>query len=365
MTESVEIALQKRLAEFVVPQTNRSLGAGGTELRVDMGEAAARVTITCGFPLDRSRDRLLVEVSEWLKPLELDLPVEIDLSGQVQSHAVQPGVKALPNIRNIIAIASGKGGVGKSTVTANVALALAQEGAQVGILDADIYGPSQPRILSLTGQRPETVGDNTMRPLLAYGVSVMSIGFLVEERQALAWRGPMVTSALNQMLAQTDWGELDYLFVDMPPGTGDIQLTLAQSVPVSGAVIVTTPQDIALSDARKGVELFRKVSLPVLGIVENMAVHVCGKCGHEESIFGSEGGARLANEYDVPLLGSLPLQRDVREHSDAGTPVVVADAEGAAAKAFRETALRIGGELAVTGRGYSHLFPDVAVEGTS
>jgi ATP-binding protein involved in chromosome partitioning len=215
------------------------------------------------------------------------------------------------------------------------------------------------------GQRPETIDGKTMRPLRAFGVSVMSIGFLVEEGQAVAWRGPMVTSALNQMLSQTEWGELDYLFVDLPPGTGDIQLTLAQKVPVSGAVIVTTPPAIALSDARKGVDLFRKVSLPMLGIVENMSVHVCSQCGHEDPVFGSDGGSRLAAEYELPLLGSLPLERNIGDQTDAGTPTVVADPDGPAGKALRATALRIAGELAATGRDYSHLFPNVAVEGKS
>jgi len=266
-------------------------------------------------------------------------------------------------VRNIIAIASGKGGVGKSTVTANVALALAAEGARVGILDADVYGPSQPRILSLTGQRPESADGKTMQALEAYGVAVMSIGFLVEERQAVAWRGPMVTSALSQMLNQTDWGELDYLFIDMPPGTGDIQLTLAQQIPVAGAVIVTTPQDVALADARKGLDLFRKVSVPVLGIVENMALHICSECGHADPIFGQDGGSALAGEYQLPLLGSLPLERRVREQADAGTPTVVAEPDAPAAAAFRVVALRIAGELAAAEKDYSHLFPKVTVEG--
>jgi ATP-binding protein involved in chromosome partitioning len=268
----------------------------------------------------------------------------------------------MPGIRNIVAIASGKGGVGKSTVTANVALALAREGARVGILDADIYGPSQPRILSLMGQRPETDDGKMLKPLTAHGISVMSIGFLVEERQAVAWRGPMVTSALNQMLTQTEWGKIDYLLVDMPPGTGDIQLTLAQKVPVSGAVVVTTPQDIALADARKAIDLFAKVGIPVLGIVENMAMHVCTECGHVEPVFGSDGGARLATEFAVPLLGSLPLTGGIREQTDSGTPTVVADPDGAAAVAFADAALRVAGELAARGRDYGHLFGNVRVE---
>ena len=363
MADSSNNALRDLLGKFVVPQTNRPLGTDGTALTIDSSETVAKVAIRCGFPVDRSRDGLLSSLRQHIDSGQFAHPVELELSWGVSAHSVQPSLKALPEVRNIVAIASGKGGVGKSTVTSNVALALAQEGAKVGILDADVYGPSQPRILNLSGQRPETIDGKTMRPLSAYGVSVMSIGFLVEEGQAVAWRGPMVTSALNQMLAQTDWGELDYLFVDMPPGTGDIQLTLAQKVPVSGAVIVTTPPGIALSDARKGLDLFRKVGIPMLGVVENMAVHVCSDCGHEEFIFGSDGGSQLAKEYDLPLLGSLPLQQDISAQTDAGAPTVIADPDGAAARALRETALRIAGELAATGRDYSHLFPNVTVEG--
>jgi len=362
MPANAESALKEQLAEFVVPQTSRPLGSGGTAVSIEQNDSAIRIDVLCGFPMGRSGETLLAELRAFVGSLGLDRPVELDLSWRVASHAVQPSQKALPNIRNIVAIASGKGGVGKSTVTTNVALALAQEGARVGILDADIYGPSQPRILNLIGERPDTIDGKTMRPLTAHGVSVMSIGFLVEERQAVAWRGPMVTSALNQMLSQTEWGELDYLIVDMPPGTGDIQLTLAQKVPVSGAVIVTTPQDIALADARKGLEMFRKVKLPVLGIVENMAVYVCSECGHAEHLFGTGGGSRLGEEYALPLLGSLPLVPSVREGTDAGKPTVAADPDGAAAQSFRAVALRLAGELAATGRDYSHLFPKVTVE---
>jgi len=355
--------LERLLGGFTVPETNRPLGTGGTELEISEAGGAVTVTVRCGFPTGRCGPRLRADLQRFTAALDIGRPVEIEIGSTIRSHAVQPGQKALPDIRNIIAIASGKGGVGKSTVTSNVALALAGEGARVGILDADIYGPSQPRILGLLGERPKTRDGKTMEPLTAHGISVMSIGFLVEDRQAVAWRGPMLTSALNQMLTQTDWGELDYLFVDMPPGTGDIQLTLAQKVPVSGAVIVTTPQDIALSDARKGLEMFRKVNLPVLGVVENMAMHVCSQCGHVEHLFGEAGGARLGEEYELPLLGSLPLERSVREQTDSGSPTVVANPDGPEARRFRETALRIAGELAATARGYSHLFPKVTVEG--
>lgn len=363
MTEATKRLLEQRLGEFIVPQTARPLGDAGTAVKITSGDGGTEVTVTCGFPADRCAEGLSAAIDAHVATLDLPDTVTTSVVWRISPHAVQPTLKAIPGISNIVAVASGKGGVGKSTVTANVALALAGEGARVGILDADIYGPSQPKILNLAGQRPETRDGNTMQPLKAHDVAVMSIGFLVDERQAVAWRGPMVTSALNQMLSQTDWGELDYLFVDLPPGTGDIQLTLGQKVPVSGAVIVTTPQEIALSDARKGVELFRKVSLPILGVVENMAVHVCSACGHEEAVFGTGGGARMAEEYNLPLLGSLPLMQGVAEQMDRGQPAALQPDDNPAATAFRDTALRIAGELAASSRGYSHLFPNVTVEG--
>jgi ATP-binding protein involved in chromosome partitioning len=362
MADTIARALEEHLTRFIVPQTNRHLGESGTELSVKCDASHIGVGIRCGFPVDLAQEHLIASLREHVAGLELDRPVKFEISWQVGTHSVQPSLKAMPGIRNIVAVASGKGGVGKSTVTTNIALALARQGARVGILDADIYGPSQPRILNLMGQRPETEDGKTLKPLSAHGVTVMSIGFLVEERQAVAWRGPMVTSALNQMLNQTDWGEIDYLLVDMPPGTGDIQLTLAQKVPVSGAVVVTTPQDIALADARKAIDLFRKVGIPVLGVIENMAMHVCSECGHIEHVFGAEGGTRLATEFEVPLLGALPLNGAIREQTDSGTPTVVADPDGPAASAFADAALRVAGELAARGRDYGHLFPNIKVE---
>jgi ATP-binding protein involved in chromosome partitioning len=363
MSANVDSALKRRLAEYVVPQTERLLGSGGTRYTVTESSGRQHVALQVGFPCDRTGTALLAGLRDFVSLGGFGDSIGYSIEWQVSAHAVQPGLKALPLVRNVVAIASAKGGVGKSTVTSNVALALKAEGARVGILDADIYGPSQPRILNLIGSRPDSADGKIMQPLTAFGMPVMSIGFLVDERQAVAWRGPMVTSALNQMLTQTDWGELDYLLIDMPPGTGDIQLTLAQKVPVSGAVIVTTPQEIALADARKGLEMFRKLRLPVLGVVENMAVHVCSACGHEEHLFGANGGARLATEYELPLLGSLALARSVGEQTDAGAPTVISEPDGAAAQGFRRTALRIAGELAATGRDYSHLFPKVSVEG--
>jgi ATP-binding protein involved in chromosome partitioning len=351
--------LEARLAEFVVPQTGRPLGGPGSAFTVDDG--GRRVDVRLGFPAERTRSSLAAALTEHCRAVTSE-PIEFALAWSVETHGVQRSLKPIPGVANVIAVASGKGGVGKSTVAVNTALALALEGAAVGILDADIYGPSQPRMLGLSGRRPESRDGKTLEPLEAHGVKAMSIGFLVDERQPMAWRGPMVTSALNQLLTQTNWGELDYLVVDMPPGTGDIQLTLAQRVPVSGAVIVTTPQEIALADARKGLEMFQKVNVPILGVVENMSVHVCSHCGHRESIFGEHGGELLAKAYGVPLLGSLPLDRRIREETDEGEPTVVREPDGDLARAFGDAALRAAGELAASAKDYSSLFPKITVE---
>jgi ATP-binding protein involved in chromosome partitioning len=360
MTDGIRARLEQKLREFVLPQTERPLGAAGSKVQIDEVESGLVVHILLGFPMSRSLHALESALRAHIAGLDIDPEIRIDWS--VQAHGVQAGLKPLPDVANVIAVASGKGGVGKSTVACNVGLALSREGARVGLLDADIYGPSLPRLLGLTGQKPETRDGKTLEPLAAFGVKAMSIGFLVDDRQPMAWRGPMVTSALNQLLGQTNWGELDYLVIDMPPGTGDIQLTLAQRVPVSGAVIVTTPQDIALADARKGLEMFQKVNVPILGIIENMALYSCSNCGHAEHIFGAEGGQRLSRDYGVPLLGSLPLQARVCAHSDGGTPTVIADPDGEAAQLFASVALRAAGELAAGARDFSHLFPNITVE---
>ena len=274
--------------------------------------------------------------------------VQLALNATISAAAAQGSIKPIPGILNVIAVASGKGGVGKSTTAANLALALAAQGARVGILDADIYGPSQPLLMGLAGEQPTTRDGKLLDPLRAYGVAVMSIGFLIDASQPMVWRGPMVTQALMQLLTGTEWGELDYLIVDMPPGTGDTQLTLSQRVPVSGAVIVTTPQDIALLDARKGLMMFRKVAVPVIGVIENMALHVCTQCGHAEHIFGAGGGERMAVEYGIPLLASLPLDIRIREQSDGGRPTVVAEPAGALALAYDAMARRVAARLATS-----------------
>jgi ATP-binding protein involved in chromosome partitioning len=286
--------------------------------------------------------------------------VSVNIVTRVTPHAVQRGVQLMPNVKNIIAVASGKGGVGKSTTAANLALALAAEGARVGILDADIYGPSQPMMLGID-RRPESDDGKTMEPLENHGIQVMSIGFLVNQDEAMIWRGPMATQALEQLLRQTNWQDLDYLVVDLPPGTGDIQLTLSQRVPMTGAVIVTTPQDIALIDARKAVTMFEKVGVPILGIVENMAVHVCSNCGHAEHIFGEGGGKRYAQEKNLDYLGALPLALHIREQADSGKPTVVADPESEAAKIYRSVARQVAIKIAEKSKDFSSKFPTISV----
>jgi ATP-binding protein involved in chromosome partitioning len=286
--------------------------------------------------------------------------VSVNISTRVTAHAAQRGVQLLPQVRNIIAVASGKGGVGKSTTAANLALALAAEGARVGLLDADIYGPSQPTMMGIEG-RPETEDGKSMEPMENHGVQVMSIGFLVNPDDAMIWRGPMATQALEQLLRQTNWKDLDYLIVDMPPGTGDIQLTLSQRVPLTGAVIVTTPQDIALLDARKGIRMFEKVGVPILGLVENMAVHVCTQCGHAEHIFGQDGGRRMAGELGVDYLGGLPLDLNIRVHADGGRPTVVADPTSAIAATYQMLAREVAIRVAARAKDFSSKFPTIKV----
>ena len=286
--------------------------------------------------------------------------VTVNVNTRVVAHSAQRGVALLPSVKNIIAVASGKGGVGKSTTAVNLALALAAEGAAVGLLDADIYGPSLPMMMGIGG-RPDSADGKTMEPMENYGVQVMSIGFLVNQDEAMIWRGPMATQALEQLLRQTNWTDLDYLIVDLPPGTGDIQLTLSQRVPMTGAVIVTTPQDIALLDARKGINMFEKVGVPILGIVENMAVHVCSKCGHAEHIFGEGGGKRMADEYKMDYLGALPLDIDIRLQADSGKPTVVADPDGDVAAIYKAVARQVAIKIAAKAKDFSSKFPSITI----
>jgi ATP-binding protein involved in chromosome partitioning len=350
------------LDAYVDPYLGETLGAAQAlrGVTADGGGFAAHIVL--GFPVGGYQAELTAALATHLQAAGITAPLNVRLESEIRAHAVQRSLKPLTDIRNIVAVASGKGGVGKSTVAVNLALAWAAQGARVGLLDADIYGPSQPLMLGLSGQRPVSADGKQLRPLSAHGVAAMSIGFLIDAEQPMVWRGPMVTQALTQLLADTQWGTLDYLVVDMPPGTGDIQLTLAQRVPVAGAVIVTTPQDIALADARKGLKMFEKVSVPVLGIVENMSIHVCSNCGHAEHIFGAGGGARMAHDYGVRLLGELPLDAHIREEADGGRPTVVAASDSPRARPYFEMARRTAAALAVRARDRSSVFPKIVIE---
>lgn len=355
-------AVRSALKAYVDPYLKETLGEAGALRDLVAQGRGYRARIALGYPVGGYREEFTAALEAHIAAAGLRVPLEIDLEADVRSHAVQRNLKPLGEIKNVVAVASGKGGVGKSTVAANLALAWAAQGARVGMLDADIYGPSQPLMLGLEGQRPTSPDGKHLKPLESYGVAAMSIGFLVDAEQPMVWRGPMVTQALTQLLSETNWGALDYLVVDMPPGTGDIQLTLAQRVPVAGAVIVTTPQDIALADARKGLKMFEKVSVPVLGVVENMSIHVCSNCGHAEHIFGSGGGARMAEQYGVKLLGELPLDAHIREEADGGRPTVVAAPDSPRALAYFQMARRTAAALALRARDRSSVFPKIVVE---
>jgi ATP-binding protein involved in chromosome partitioning len=356
-------AVQGALKGLVDPNTKIDFVAAKNlkNLRVESGDVSFDIVL--GYPAKSQFDSIRKLVINAVRELSGVKNVSVNVSSQIVAHAVQRGVKLLPGVKNIIAVASGKGGVGKSTTAVNLALALAAEGAQVGILDADIYGPSQPMMLGITG-RPVSIEENTIEPMEGHGLQASSIGFLIEEDAPMVWRGPMVTSALEQLLRQTRWRDLDYLIVDMPPGTGDIQLTLSQKVPVTGAVIVTTPQDIALLDARKGLKMFEKVGVPIVGIIENMSTYVCTKCGHEEHIFGSGGGEKMCKEYSVDFLGALPLNLSIREQADAGRPTVVADPDSAISAIYKNIARQVAIRVATLSKDMSSKFPSIVVQNT-
>ncbi|MDO5101697.1 MAG: iron-sulfur cluster carrier protein ApbC [Lautropia sp.] len=362
MSLSVETVTQA-LSGVIDPNTGRDLISSRSARNIRVDEGHVSLDVELGYPALSQLAPIREAVTKAIEALPGVKGVSAHVHQKIVAHAVQRGVKLLPQVRNIIAVASGKGGVGKSTLTANLALALAAEGATVGVLDADIYGPSQPLMFGIEG-RPQTTDGKSMEPMEGHGVQVSSIGFLIDIDTPMVWRGPLVTQALEQLLRETRWRDLDYLLIDMPPGTGDIHLTLSQKVPVTGAVIVTTPQDIALLDARKGYKMFEKVGIPVMGVVENMAMHVCSECGHVEHIFGSGGGERMAAEYGLAYLGGLPLDIRIRENADGGRPTVVADPDGELAARYKQIARRVAVRVAEKAKDMSSKFPTIVVQNT-
>ena len=348
------------LKSVIDPNTGRDFVASKTIKNLTVSDADVAFDVELGYPAKSQAQGFRTALIAAARMVPGVGNVSVNISTKIAAHAVQRGVQLLPKVRNIVAVASGKGGVGKSTTAVNLALALAAEGASVGLLDADIYGPSVPMMMGVQG-RPESIDGQTMEPLENYGVQVMSIGFLVAQDEAMIWRGPMATQALEQLLRQTNWRDLDYLVVDMPPGTGDIQLTLSQRVPMTGAVIVTTPQDIALLDARKGIKMFEKVGVPILGIVENMAVHVCSNCGHVEHIFGADGGKKMAAEYGMDYLGALPLDMQIRLQADSGKPTVVSDPDSELAGIYKAVARQVAVSIAAKNRDFSAKFPSIKI----
>lgn len=362
MTKVAQADIENALSTYIDPYTGQDLVTGKAINKIDIQGSEVNVLLQLGYPAEGFHEQLSEGIKDKLRDVPAVEQVGVKIATKIKIHAVQKSLKPLANIKNIIAIASGKGGVGKSTTAVNLALALAADGASIGILDADIYGPSMPLMLGLSG-KPESKDNKTMEPKVAYGIQTNSIGYLIEEDTPMIWRGPMVTSALQQLLNDTNWGELDYLIIDLPPGTGDIQLTLAQSVPVSGAVIVTTPQDVALLDAQKGLKMFEKVDIPVLGVIENMSTHICSNCQHEEPIFGSGGGAKMAEKYKVKLLGSLPLDINIRSRADSGHPTVIADPDSAATQSYKEIARNMSAKLAISRKDFSRKFNIVVEKG--
>ncbi len=355
MAELDQQSIREKLAGIMDPHTGSDLIESNEIRDIRLEDDEIRIEVSLGYPA-RSWEQQLIGMVQEVIP-----GAKVEVKSNTVSHEVQEGIKPLKGVKNIIAVASGKGGVGKSTLSVNLALALSSEGARVGVLDADIYGPSQPRMLGVSGQ-PTSKDGKSLEPMKSYHVQAMSIGFLVDEESPMIWRGPMVTQALEQLLNDTNWDDLDYLIIDMPPGTGDTQLTLAQKVPVSGSVIVTTPQDIALLDARKAYKMFEKVDIPVLGVVENMSTHICSECGHEEHIFGSGGGEDMARQYGTDLLGSVPLARSIRENADGGCPSVVADPDSPITDVYKEIARNVAARLSMRKKDFSSKFPNIVIQ---
>jgi len=350
------------VAALVDPNTGKTYVAAKAVKNLRISDAELMLDVVLAYPAKSQFARVESEFAAAIAGVAEGRAVKVAVRSEITAHQAQRGVPLLPGVKNVVAVASGKGGVGKSTTTVNLALALAAEGARVGILDADIYGPSQPLMMGLAGQRPESPDGKTIKPLVNHGVQTMSIGYLVDDDQAMVWRGPMVSQALQQLLNDTLWQELDYLLIDMPPGTGDVQLTLSQKVPVTGAVIVTTPQDIALLDAKKGLKMFEKVGVPILGLVENMAIHICSNCGHAEHIFGEGGAGKMAADYGIELLGSLPLDLSIRVAVDNGAPSVVADPDGQVAALYKTIARRVAVKVGEKSRDFSSKLPKIVIQ---
>jgi len=353
--------IEEKLKEFIDPYLESDLVSAHCVKNTQVEGSKAIVDIELGFPHKVYQQELSDKLTALLTEVDGIDEAQINVSSKIVVHAVQKGVQPIPGVKNIVAVASGKGGVGKSTTTVNLALALAAEGARVAVLDADIYGPSMPRMLGISG-KPESADGKSLEPMLNYGIQTMSIGFLVDDDTPMIWRGPMVTQALEQLFKDTRWKDVDYLVVDLPPGTGDVQLTLAQKIPVSGAVVVTTPQDIALLDARKGLKMFEKVNVPVLGVVENMSIHICSNCGHEERIFGEGGGQRMSEEENVAMLGALPLDISIRQQADDGKPTVIAEPESRITELYVDIARKVAAKLALKARDYSNKFPKIVIK---
>jgi len=361
MANVTQSQVEDALKGYIDPHLDKDLVSAKAVKKIDVDGSNVNINVVLGYPAKGFQDKLVADLKEKVEAIDGVDTANVEVSWKIEAHTVQKNVNAIEGVKNIIAVASGKGGVGKSTMSVNLALALSQEGAKVGILDADIYGPSQPRMLGISG-KPNTEDGTHLQPMVSYHLQSMSIGYLIDEDTPMIWRGPMVTQALEQLLKDTAWSDLDYLIIDLPPGTGDTQLTLAQKVPVSGAIIVTTPQDIALLDARKGLKMFEKVEVAVLGIVENMSIHICSECKHEEHIFGEGGGERMSDEFDVPFLGSLPLDIRIREDTDNGKPTVVADPDSRIAQIYREIARRTAAKLSLQSKNYSAKFPQIVIQ---
>ncbi len=363
MSDLQKSQIETALAGYIDPYLGKDLVSAKAIREITITGDAVKLAVVLGFPALGYHATLTEHLTRCVKTIAGVATVDVEIVTSIVAHRVQKGVNAIKGVKNIIAVASGKGGVGKSTTAVNLALALAAEGATVGILDADIYGPSQPRMLG-TKTRPESQDGKTLEPVMSYNLQSMSIGYLIDEETPMIWRGPMVTQALEQLLKDTNWHDLDYLVVDLPPGTGDTQLTLAQKVPVSGAIIVTTPQDIALLDARKGLKMFEKVEVPVLGIVENMSTYLCSQCGHEEHIFGEGGGKRMSEQHGVDFMGALPLDIRIREDADSGHPTMASQPDGRIAEIYRDIARRAAAKLSLQAKSYAAKFPSIVIQNT-